>query len=85
MKLPFTTLLQKITVLILFTFTLPTIADVDIDALRNRTPDDLKAQSDKAWDEHLRPGAFQKREINENQADAVIEIKAPFRSNILQS
>lgn len=80
MKPTFTPLLQNITVLLLFTFTLPVFADVDIDALRNRTPDDLKAQSDKVWDEHLRPGAFQKRSINVNQADAVIEVKAPFRS-----
>ncbi len=63
----------------LFAFTLPAMAET-LDELRNRSPDDLKNQSDKVWDKNLRPGAFQDREINENQADAVIEIKAPYRS-----
>ncbi len=63
----------------LFAFTLPTMAET-VDELRNRSPDDLKKQSDAVWDKNIRPGVFQDREINENQTDAVIEIKAPYRS-----
>lgn len=63
----------------LFAFTLPTMAET-VDELRNRSPDDLKRQSDAVWDKNIRPGVFQDREINENQTDAVIEIKAPYRS-----
>lgn len=74
------TFYKTITLTTLFAFALPIMADVDVDALRNRSPDDLQAQSDKVWEKSLRPGAFQEREINENQADAVIEVKAPFRS-----
>ena len=72
--------IRPISVITLFALALPAIADVDVDALRNRSPDDLKGQSDKVWDENLRPGAFQDREINENQIDAVVEVKAPYRS-----
>ncbi len=71
---------RAVLVVTLFALALPTMADVDLDALRNRSGDDLKGQSDKVWEQNLRPGAFQKREINENQADAVIEVKAPYRS-----
>ena len=63
----------------LFAFTLPTMAET-VDELRNRSPDDLKKQSDAVWDKNIRPGVFQDREINENLTDAVIEIKAPYRS-----
>ena len=63
----------------LFAFTLPTMAET-VDELRNRSPDDLKKQSDTVWDKNIRPGVFQDREFNENQTDAVIEIKAPYRS-----
>ena len=80
MSFSLNTYMRAVSVVTLFALALPTMADVDIDALRNRTPDDLKASSDKLWEQNLRPGAFQEREINENQADAVVEVKAPFRS-----
>ncbi|MCK5669000.1 MAG: hypothetical protein KAI15_07935, partial [Gammaproteobacteria bacterium] len=62
--------IRTISVMTLFAFALPAMAET-LDELRNRSPDDLKNQSDKVWDENLRPGAFQDREINENQVDAV--------------
>ncbi len=74
----FRTLFHTVTAAAIFALAIPSMADVD--DLRNRSPDDLKAQSDRVWDNNLRPGAFQDREINENQADAVVELKAPFRS-----
>ena len=80
MSFSLNTYMRAVSVVTLFALALPTIADVDLDALRNRSADDLKGQSDKVWEQNLRPGAFQKREINENQADAVVEVKAPFRS-----
>ena len=80
MSFSINTFTRAVSVVTLFALALPTIADVDLDALRNRSADDLKGQSDKVWEQNLRPGAFQKREINENQVDAVVEVKAPFRS-----
>ena len=80
MSFSINTFTRAVSVVTLFALALPTMADVDLDALRNRSADDLKGQSDKVWEQNLRPGAFQKREINENQADAVVEVKAPFRS-----
>jgi len=80
MSFSINTYLRVVSVVTLFALALPTMADVDLDALRNRSGDDLKGQSDKVWEQNLRPGAFQEREINENQADAVVEVKAPYRS-----
>ena len=80
MSFSINTFMRAVSVVTLFALALPTMADVDLDALRNRSADDLKGQSDKVWEQNLRPGAFQKREINENQADAVVDVKAPFRS-----
>ncbi len=80
MSFSLNTYMRAVSVMTLLALTLPTMADVDVDALRNRNPDDLKASSDKVWEQNLRPGAFQEREINENQADAVVVVKAPFRS-----
>ena len=80
MSISFSTFTRAISVTMLIALALPAMADVDLDSLRNRNPDDLKEQSDGVWNKNLRPGAFQEREINENQADAVIEVKAPFRS-----
>jgi len=76
----FRTLVHTVSAAAIFALAMPTMAAVDVESLRNRSPDDLKAQSDRAWNEDLRPGAFQDRVIDENQADAVIELKAPFRS-----
>jgi len=78
MRHSFYTFIRTISVITLFAFAFPAIADVN--DLRNRSGDDLKGQSDRVWNKSIRPGAFQDSEINENQADAVIEIKAPFRS-----
>ncbi len=78
MRHTFYTFIRTISVMTLFAFAFPAIADVN--DLRNRSGDDLKGQSDRVWNKSIRPGAFQDSEINENQADAVIEIKAPFRS-----
>ncbi len=72
--------LKLITLTILLTLTLPAMADIDLDSLRNRNPEDLQAQSDRVWEQNIRSGAFQEREINKNQTDAVVEIKAPYRS-----
>ena len=36
--------------------------------------------SDKVWNENLRPGFFQDRPINDTSADAVLELKAPYRA-----
>lgn len=80
MKTPLNIFIKTVTLTTLFALALPAMADVDFDALRNRNPEDLQARSDKVWEQNLRPGAFQDREINENQADAVVEVKAPFRS-----
>lgn len=62
---------------ILFALSLPVLADLD--ALRNRSEDDLQRQSDRAW-EPIRQGAFQDRDIDESPATAVIELKAPYRA-----
>jgi sulfur-oxidizing protein SoxY len=78
MTLLFRTLIYTVSAAALFALAIPTMADVN--DLRSRSPDDLKKASDRVWEEKLRPGAFQDREININQADAVIEVKAPFRS-----
>ncbi len=78
MTLSFRTLIYPVTASVIFALTIPTMADVN--DLRNRSPDDLKKASDRVWEETLRPGTFQDREINSNQADAVVEVKAPFRS-----
>ena len=78
MRHSFHKFIRTISVITLFAFAFPAIADVN--DLRNRSGDDLKGQSDRVWNKSIRPGAFQDSEINENQADAVIEIKAPFRS-----
>ena len=55
------------------------IATTDYDQLRNRTPDDLRRHSDKLWDSAIRIATFREREINESQADAVIDLKVPLR------
>jgi sulfur-oxidizing protein SoxY len=39
-----------------------------------------EAASDQIWDENLRPGFFQDRPIDEASADALIELKAPYRA-----
>jgi sulfur-oxidizing protein SoxY len=78
MTFSFRKIVQIVTAAAIFALALPAMADVD--SLRNRSPDDLKGASDKVWEKDLRPGAFQDREINSNQADAVVEVKAPFRS-----
>ena len=39
-----------------------------------------EAASDKVWNENLRPGFFQDRPINDTSADAVLELKAPYRA-----
>jgi sulfur-oxidizing protein SoxY len=78
MNISFKTTLHAVSAAAIFALAIPTMADVN--DLRNRSPDDLKKASDRVWEENLRPGAFQEREINENQADAVVEVKAPFRS-----
>lgn len=80
MSFSFNMYMRAVLVITLIALALPAVAEMDLDALRNRSGDDLKAQSDKVWDENLRPGAFQDREINENQVDAVVEVKAPYRS-----
>ncbi len=78
MTLSFRTLVHTVSAAAIFALAIPAMADVN--DLRNRGGDDLKKQSDRVWDEKLRPGTFQDKEINENQADAVVELKAPFRS-----
>ena len=78
MSFSFRTLVHTVSAAAIFALAIPTMADVN--DLRNRSPDDLKKASDRVWEENLRPGAFQDREINSNQADAVVEVKAPFRS-----
>lgn len=78
MAFSFRTLVNTVSTAAIFVLAIPTMADVN--DLRNRSPDDLKRQSDRVWEENLRPGTFQDREINENQADAVVELKAPYRS-----
>lgn len=76
MKSLITKLFSSLALLVLY---LPVLATTDWDTLRNRGGDDLKTQSDNAW-ENIRRGTFQDREINEDQVDAVVELKAPFRS-----
>jgi sulfur-oxidizing protein SoxY len=78
MSLLYRTLINTVSAAAIFALTIPVMADVN--DLRNRSGDDLKKQSDRVWEENLRPGTFQDREINENQADAVVELKAPYRS-----
>jgi len=78
MTLLYRTLINTVSAAAIFALTIPVMADVN--DLRNRSGDDLKKQSDRVWEENLRPGTFQDREINENQADAVVELKAPYRS-----
>jgi len=78
MTFSFKTLVQTVSTAAIFALAIPSMADVN--DLRNRGGDDLKKQSDRVWEESLRPGTFQEREINENQADAVVELKAPYRS-----
>lgn len=77
MKSSLNTFIQAVSVAILFSITLPVTADLN--DLRNRSSDDLQKQSDKIWNENL-VKVFNGKEINELQTDAVIEIKAPFRS-----
>jgi len=78
MTFSFKTLVQTVSTAAIFALAIPSMADVN--DLRNRGGDDLKKQSDRVWEESLRPGTFQEREINENQADSVVELKAPYRS-----
>ena len=78
MTLSFRTAVHAVSAAAILALAIPTMADVN--DLRNRSGDDLKKQSDRVWEEKLRPGTFQDREINDNQADAVVELKAPFRS-----
>ncbi len=78
MTISYRTLINTVSAAAIFALTIPVMADVN--DLRNRSGDDLKKQSDRVWEENLRPGTFQDREINENQADAVVELKAPYRS-----
>jgi sulfur-oxidizing protein SoxY len=78
MTLLYKTLINTVSAAAIFALTIPVMADVN--DLRNRSGDDLKKQSDRVWEENLRPGTFQDREINENQTDAVVELKAPYRS-----
>ena len=80
MSFSLNTYMRTVSVITLFVLALPVMADVDFDSLRNRSPDDLKSRSDIVFEKSLRPAAFQEREINENQADAVVEVKAPYRS-----
>lgn len=39
-----------------------------------------EAASDKVWNENLRPGFFQDRQIDEATAGALLELKAPYRA-----
>jgi len=78
MTLLYRTLINTVSAAALFALAIPSMADVN--DLRNRGGDDLKKQSDRVWEESLRPGTFQDKEINEKQADAVVELKAPYRS-----
>ena len=78
MTFSFRTLVHTVLAASIFALAIPSMADVN--DLRNRTGDDLKKQSDRVWEENLRPGTFQDKEINENQTDAVVELKAPYRS-----
>jgi sulfur-oxidizing protein SoxY len=77
MTFSYRTLVHTVSAAAIFALAIPTMADVN--DLRNRSPDDLKKQSDRVWEENL-VKAFNGKEINENQADAVVELKAPFRS-----
>ena len=56
MSFSLNTYMRAVSVFTLFALALPTMADVDIDALRNRSPEDLKTASDKVWEQNLRPG-----------------------------
>lgn len=56
---------------------LPALANYDY--LRNRSEDDLQKQSDQAW-ESIRVATFKDRVINADPADAVVELKAPYRA-----
>ena len=67
------------TLIISFALALPSKTLANLDDLRNRDENSLKAQSDKVW-QNLQLAAFQDRKINEDQTDAVIEINAPYRS-----
>jgi len=43
-------------------------------------PDFREVASEKIWSENLRPGFFQDRPINDSSAEAVLELKAPYRA-----
>ena len=43
-------------------------------------PDFREVASERVWSENLRPGFFQERAIDEAQADALLQIKAPYRA-----
>ena len=80
MQYPYKPTIQTLATCLIVALVSTVSAAVDIESLRNRSSEDLQAQSDKVWNEHLRPGAFQDKEINEAIADSPVEIKAPYRA-----
>lgn len=65
---------------LLSALTLPIFATTnDYSHLRDRGEDSLKRQSDLAW-EKIRIATFQNRKIDEDQTNAVVKLKAPYRS-----
>ena len=54
---------------------LPFLATAETDIT---SPNYRQEQSDKVWEENIRPATFQDRSINENQD--LLEIKAPYRA-----
>ncbi len=43
-------------------------------------PDYRQQQSEKVWEESVRPGIFPERTLNTSQAGRILEIKAPYRA-----
>lgn len=43
-------------------------------------PDYRQQQSDKIWEESVRPGIFQNRTLNTDQAEQILHIKGPYRA-----
>jgi len=55
---------------------LSTIAIADVNDIAS--PTYRQDQSDKVWEENLRPGFFKDREINDGAGQDIVEIKAPY-------
>lgn len=57
------------------------LAVISLAVLADAAPPDWRQnQSDKVWEEEIRPDIFQDRELDTSRAEQILELKAPYRA-----